>query len=632
MYKQTNNPGWRCWPFLLLSLPLLAQGKAAAALPDYSLVLAGGGLRSCSSMSPAQCQPGQHFAPELAKTAERYAVTDAALQRIAQASWWLPARAALRDQTVQLLRDLHLAQPSTAELPTGAQLRERWQAIPAGAALYQALAASELDFIFDELEQPVLDSRQQRLPERVNLSAGLDSGSRQVYETITGQAAKVKKTGKKPRILVVTASSRDPFAAVDYYLDLFRQTGGRTAPEVQWLPLTAAYQAAQRQQAAGQPGCAALPALLRDIHRTVNRAAVYPDLFAQQLRFCQQGPAAAVALINSADAIFFNGGDQSLTWQALRQPDGADTPELLAIRQAVRQGRLIVAGTSAGTAVQAGGQWQGRPVPMISNGTSAHALLHGALAAPAPAAGCQQNNSCPPGVAEQQLTYQPLGGLGLFPFGLLDTHFSERGREFRLIRLLSDTGSRFGFGVDEASALLVGFDNSANQRARLSVVGAAGVFIADLQQADSRRPPHSGSGRWQISGVQTHYLASGQQASLSPAGVQLTQAVAAGQPATLLQPARQPTTQPTMQPTMQPLAVGGNVALAAAALLQQDHYRQLTQQLCRAAATQASGQAAQWQVQINKTSQSRQITAAGGTTEPMQPGCSYQNFLLQISG
>ena len=85
---------------------------------------------------------------------------------------------------------------------------------------------------------------------------------------------------------------------------------------------------------------------------------------------------------------------------------------------------------------------------------------------------------------------------------IVDTHFSERGREARLIRLLQDTrnvsalGSTRGFGLDEDMALVVtGFPNNpvgkvklrkVSQSIRLlilllKVVGSAGgVFFADV--------------------------------------------------------------------------------------------------------------------------------------------------------
>lgn len=594
------------WLWLAVSLPVVAQNAAKTTSAEYSLVLVGGGLRSCSSMNGHQCQPAHRFDAATTKTAARYGVSDAAIARIAAANWWSPNRRQQQVQTVQLLRSL-----TDKTSQSAMALRQHWQrqrvGALSGAALYQTLTDTELDMIFDELELPVMDAGQQRLPERVNLAASLDKHSRQVYEKIAELAAKVKKNQGKSKILLVTASSRDPFAAVDYYLDLFRQIGGAAAPEVQWLPLSAAYQAAQRLQVAGQPGCSQLAVLLQEHHGSVNRAAVYPDLFGQMVDFCQRGTDDAVRMITQADAIFFNGGDQSLTWQALRQPDGSDTSELKAIRSAMRQGRLIVAGTSAGTAVQAGGHWQGHQVPMISNGTSGHALQHAAIAAPQTARACQQRGHCSPELAEDQLTYQPLGGLGLFPFGVLDTHFSERSREIRLVRLLSDTGTRFGFGVDEATALLVGFKPAEPAVAKLSVIGAAGVFIADLQQAQVQQTGSAAAGAglvtpWQISKVRTHYLHAGQTASLTVNGLQLQQPQL---------PARQP-----------------DARLQAGDLLKPGHYRQITQQLCQQSFSTANGTAGRASLVISKTAQSRVFAAdaqAAGT-------CTYQDFLLQISG
>lgn len=50
-----------------------------------------------------------------------------------------------------------------------------------------------------------------------------------------------------------------------------------------------------------------------------------------------------------------------------------------------------------------------------------------------------------------------LGGQlhGFFNYGLLDTHFSERGRQGRIVRLADHTQVPFAFGVDENTALLV---------------------------------------------------------------------------------------------------------------------------------------------------------------------------------
>ena len=40
-------------------------------------------------------------------------------------------------------------------------------------------------------------------------------------------------------------------------------------------------------------------------------------------------------------------------------------------------------------------------------------------------------------------------GFGFFNYGIIDTHFSQRGRQGRITSLALETGVRFAFGVDE---------------------------------------------------------------------------------------------------------------------------------------------------------------------------------------
>lgn len=59
------------------------------------------------------------------------------------------------------------------------------------------------------------------------------------------------------------------------------------------------------------------------------------------------------------------------------------------------------------------------------------------------------------------LVYSKTGGLGFLKHYVLDSHFSERGREMRLIRTTLDSkdlpviGTSKGLGVDENTALLI---------------------------------------------------------------------------------------------------------------------------------------------------------------------------------
>lgn len=602
-------------PILVPALALYSAASVAAAspkFPEFSMVLVGGGLHTCSSQSRSSCAENPQFAGS-SKSSELYALSLPRIRDISQSRVWPQSRADQRQQTQAVLSQLLLdfgTGPMTED-----ELRQRFRlAIVAlkgrnisGETLYQQLSELELNLIFDLLQQPQFLDKQQRKREQASLAQTKDKFSVEIYEKITELAAKVRQKSGKPVVLVITASSRDPLAAVDFYQSAFAETGA----EARWLPLNAAYQTAQQQKTAGTASCDRLPQYLADIHGSYNRAAVYPDLFAELQAFCQQGPAAAVMQIEQADAIFFNGGDQSLTLQALRLPDGSPSPELKAIIARLQAGKLIVAGTSAGTAVQAGGIQSGasgaqKPVPMISNGSSSQALQSGAVAAAAPLAGCEKNHSCPAELAEDQLTYRAQGGLGLFPFGVTDTHFSERGREARLVRLLSDTQTRYGFGVDEATALLVGLYPTAPNDARFAVLGASGVYVADLAGAKA-----NGSGaNWTISDVRTHYLSREDQAALRNGELTLQFA-------------------PWKKPVKAAKTSAG--VLKNNDILTGDNYRQLAQQLCRNGQGRAEGLAAQAQLVLQQQPDSRSAVGTYSQVKPVAEYCSYQNFYLQIN-
>ena len=608
------------FPKLLPALALCSAAPVAAAtpqFPEYSMVLVGGGLHTCSSQSRSACTDNPQFAAN-AKSSEIYVLSLPRIRDISQSAVWTKSRDTERQQTQAILSQLLLDFGTKAM--TEDELRQRLRLAKvelagqsiSGETLYQQLSELELNLMFDLLQQPQLLGKQflanqqsekpQRQPEQASLAQTKDPFSVEIYQKITELAGKVRQKPGKPVVLVVTASSRDPLSAVDFYQSAFAETGA----EARWLPLNAAYQAAQQQKTAGKASCDQLAQYLADIHGSYNRAAVYPDLFAKLQAFCQQGPAAAIAQIEQADAIFFNGGDQSLTLQALRLPDGSASPELKAITARLQAGKLIVAGTSAGTAVQAGATAGQKPLPMISNGSSTQALQSGAVAAEAPLAGCEKNHSCPAELAEDQLTYRAQGGLGLFPFGVTDTHFSERGREARLVRLLSDTQTRYGFGVDEATALLVGVNPTAPNNARFAVLGASGVFIADLAGAKAK-----GSGAdWTISGVRTHYLSRDDQALLQN-----------GELKVMFAPWKKLVSQQPNQAAV----------LKKDDILRGDHYRQLALQLCQSGQPRAEGQAENAQLVLLQQADSR---AAFGTYSQVTPAadyCSYQNFYLQIN-
>ncbi len=316
-------------------------------------------------------------------------------------------------------------------------------------------------------------------------------------ERVPSDHASADAIARKPRIAIVTASSYDPFDPVDFYLDALTQAGA----EVEWWPVDAALAAAVFDG----HGCEALPALRRERLKLPGRERVYPDLAAQQQRACAD-PASLATLPDRVQGIFFSGGDQWKLRRAFFSDSTAghsDTPNLWLsnLRAAVARGDVVIGGTSAGSAVQSGG-------PMLTNGSVEQAIKHGAIASPPPVPGCRRSGDCINGIDEDAFTYWPAGGLGLAPNMIVDTHFSERARELRLLRLLSDTGTRYGIGVDETSALHLRWQGDGD--IELRALGQSGGWAFDTSPGcGNAADGHSNADASGDFAALAHYIAPG---------------------------------------------------------------------------------------------------------------------------
>ena len=290
------------------------------------------------------------------------------------------------------------------------------------------------------------DANGQRELEVVDFNASKNTAAKAIYLQFVAMAksAHLARTGKsvqRPRIGILTSAASDPFDPVDFYLGAFEQAGAKA----QWLPLDAAVRASFGKTSFGK-NCDAIAGARTALTGALDRAEIYPDLARIQRSFCLDRSQLGKILAD-LDGLFFNGGDQSLskaTWFDGAQP----IAEFAQLQARVKARTLAIGGTSAGTAVMSA-------AAMITNGTSAVALKRGAKARPAPPLDCSLKRSCPTGLIEDDLTYERSGGLGLFALGILDTHFAARDRQGRLAQLLIDSGTRFGFGVDETTALIV---------------------------------------------------------------------------------------------------------------------------------------------------------------------------------
>ena len=141
------------------------------------------------------------------------------------------------------------------------------------------------------------------------------------------------------------------------------------------------------------------------------------------------------AMVASADAIFLGGGDQVKLISVI-----GGTPLGAAIHAAHRRG-IVVGGTSAGAAALARTTLAGNEVDSAG-----------------------------------ELIEQYIGpGLGLVAHPtIIDTHFSERRRLYRLFVALAEFPALLGLGIDEDTAMVIDGDVGR-------VVGAGGVTFVDAR-------------------------------------------------------------------------------------------------------------------------------------------------------
>lgn len=491
--------------FTDLALPLLLAFTAPLQAHEPTLILMGGSYRTCSSLLSDDCRPDQRAFAD-ARGAPQYRLDAARFPEILDPSYWhnrpgSPSIAAL--QTM-----LNTALEGTPDRRYDARgLMARFE--KSGSGTWNKLLVQEQDLILSAFELPQLRNGK-RLLEQVRIDGGNRPYDAALFRQLVAEAAK-RSPGRKPRVAFTTSASANGFDAVDFYRALLEQAGA----EAVWWPVDAAMAEARF---GGTGGCRQLPTLRRDTFSMLGRERVFPDLADEQQAACAN-PAVLDALPDNVQALFLDGGDQWWHWQTFFTRDGQPNPWLQSVRAAFVRGDLVVAGTSAGAAVQSG-----QP-GMISNGLSANALARGIThAAFSMPEGCDRARRCPPGVLEDDVTWWHGGGLDLIGPVLVDTHVSERRRELRLITLMTDIaaanghGPEAGIGLDETSALIVRVQADG---LHLEAVGQSGVWWFETPS------PRTAAGGWKLRG---HYLAPGATLKWSNGRMQLLTATPALKP------------------------------------------------------------------------------------------------------
>jgi len=170
--------------------------------------------------------------------------------------------------------------------------------------------------------------------------------------------------------------------------------------------------------------------------------------------------------IKSMTGVYLNGGDTDRYMDCFYK-NGEPTAALTTMRTQYKNNRLAVMGSSAGTLIV-------QETPMLRIRESYNSFrLGSSVTSP--------------------------GGFGLFEYGFLDVHFSNKGRQGRLMRLVEDLQqkSHLGYGIDEDTAMVI--DGN-----KFTVAGTKGVYIFNVDEAINT----SGK-RFGVNGLKGSYLTNG---------------------------------------------------------------------------------------------------------------------------
>ena len=216
--------------FVTISLTLSAK----TTNPQGKLFLVGGGLKTCSSMATKNCNAktlANNNQLNNAKTTALFEISKKTIKLI-ELSWPEHFDNTNKLQIINVLTTVSTSEPQQILSKSGLKsLLNKYD----HHRIINKLNDAEYYFMLDLLEQPVLKPNTTvRLKEQVDLLNSTDIFSTEIYQHFVVLAQEISAK-KVPKILVLTASARDPFEAVDFYQSVFTQAGGDT----HWLPLDA---------------------------------------------------------------------------------------------------------------------------------------------------------------------------------------------------------------------------------------------------------------------------------------------------------------------------------------------------------------------------------------------------------
>ncbi|MGE5656629.1 MAG: cyanophycinase [Actinomycetota bacterium] len=197
---------------------------------------------------------------------------------------------------------------------------------------------------------------------------------------------------------------------------------------------------------------AIVPSASRDPEAISSRyRTIFEDMGAQaikvfDIREREQGEDPAwKELLEDCTGLFMTGGDQLRLCGLL-----ADTPVMDKIRMEAREGKLVLAGTSAGAAVMG--------YHMIAGGGS--------------------------GASPNRSLVDMANGLDIIPEVIVDQHFHNRNRMCRLLSAIASHPDKIGIGIDEDTCAMFEGDGI------IKILGKGTVTIVDTREMVYTNEPY----------------------------------------------------------------------------------------------------------------------------------------------
>src|SRR5690554_794266 len=416
----------------------------------YNLMMIGSQLDVCSSMQSDRCTSTSWIKANDMRTTRLFQLSDVRRKEATRSAIWPENREEVRVQLAAALEEMapYFGRGVVSEHRFVERLRSR-----AYQYLLVQLSEAEYQRLLDNLELRHSDG----LHDVANLTESTATTRDMVEDFVT--MLKPLAGNKKPHIALVTAAARNSYEPIERYISIFEQAGA----EVTWLPVDAVV---ARAQAEGK--CDKLEPLRREMQGNFDRDRVNPSRHEQQVSYCVNENSWEETLGHSHGVFFVDGRADRLRDAFIIDQEPTRLMRVMLGRYL--QGSLVVGAEGHASAALVSAN-------MITNGSSQEALLSGAHARKAPAEMCDLDSSCPRDLGPNSLTYEALGGLGFFNFGIVDTDMSQAGRQVRMMRVAQTTGTPLAIGIDRNTALQV---NTA--QGYFKVIGDEGLFVSEGAQ------------------------------------------------------------------------------------------------------------------------------------------------------